>query len=128
MLTPICGPLRHGIDALLDALTPPSFRARSTFQQSSIKSGQQVYFGRNNVVPSGQAIKSVYVSLVAGGLRLRGDPHLHPRGVGLQHLLQELDEAGPVSPRAIPCVPGLFHHAGASSPIRGSSVPCARFP
>ena len=54
MLTPIGGPLRHGIDAPLDALAPPSFaaRLRNSFHQSSIKLGQQVYFGRNNVVTS----------------------------------------------------------------------------
>jgi hypothetical protein len=54
------------------------------------------------VVTSGQAIKVVCGSQVAGGFRLSGDPHLYLRGVGLQHLLQELDEAGPISPRAMP--------------------------
>ena len=29
MLTPIRGPSRHGIDALLDALTPPSFAGQT---------------------------------------------------------------------------------------------------
>jgi hypothetical protein len=85
MLTPIRGPLRHALNALLDALTPPSFAGQTAqlLQQSSIKFSQQVYFGRNNVVTSGQAIKAVCVSYLAGGLRLSGDPHLHPRGVGL---------------------------------------------